>query len=169
MKCLLSMLVACAILTPAVSADEKAQMAIHYFVGAWSGDLGGAEYYAKARTTKDGKSVLEKGATLAADGGWCFKTYVLWEPGDRPGTVVMYYYNGNGAHFRTDTVLSRKGEFFELKGKQTGIYGGGEREMADCVLVVSDKDHYTLKFTNRTVEGEDRPDQVYKFTRQLSE
>ena len=169
MKCLLSTLVVCAFLTPAVSAADKAQMAIRYLVGDWSADLDGAEYHSKARMSKDGKSVLEKGVMFGADGRWCLKSCVLWEPGDRPDTVVWYYYNDNGAHFCTHTVVSQKGKFFELEGKQTGLHGDGGRESSDCVLMVADKDHFAIKFVNRTVNGEGRTDQVFKFTRQRSE
>lgn len=183
MKWFPSMMVAAVLaslaLPKATLCEEPAKRALDYLTGKWKGEiasevgessllgnLGRSVYSGDAVPTKDGKSVLQIGGWskkgLSGGVGWAR----LYKLGNKPNAMVIYVYSTRADHSIVEATVTPHGEFFEITGESTGVTTDRQMTASKFTLVVTDKNHFSIRNTSRTVDGVAKPDEVLEYVRQ---
>jgi len=182
MKWVVAMMFTCLLAGQAVQGvaqgQELSQRALKYFVGSWEGsiaseedmsprlgNIGTARYSGTGKMTTDGESLLQIGgwSRVGVSGGVGWARY--YKPGSEPNTLVIYVYSTNADHAIVHGTVKPRGNLFEIVGEKSGVTPGRELTTSQFNLVAIDEDRFSIKNTSRTLDGEERDDEVLMFVR----
>lgn len=146
---------------PIATAPEAHLREFDWMVGTWIGNAGGARWEVTVRWNATGTYLLRD--TKAIENG---KSIVIgsqrigWDP--LTNQLKSWSFDADGGH--SEATWSKQGDSWV--GQSTGVLADGRVTSATTVINRDGKDGYTRKTVAALVQGEPKPDQTVRFTRQ---